>query len=87
MLIEKNNTGELKYYHDNFLPYGEAWNKAKSFSKGKSFKVWGIEDLNVQLSTSMEVPYSNVSGTALTPENARAFGHDLARAIQEYLKN
>ncbi len=86
-LIEKNITGELQYYHDNFLPYGEAWNKAKSFSKGRNFKNWGIEELGPPLSTSMEVPYANVSGTALTLENARAFGHDLAKAIQAYLRD
>ncbi len=86
MLIEKNNAGELKYSHDNFLFYGQAWNKAKSFSKGRSFKDWSTEELNIPLSTSMEVPYSQVSGTILTTGNARAFGHDVAKAIHDYLK-
>jgi hypothetical protein len=41
----------------------------------------------VLFSTGLEIPYANASGQAVTAETARAFGHDLARAMRKYLES
>ena len=40
----------------------------------------------MRLATSFEIPYANVKGQTVTADAARAFGADLARAIQTYLR-
>jgi hypothetical protein len=42
---------------------------------------------NVRIGTSVEIPYANVGDTTVTAENARSFGHDLARALTQYLQS
>ena len=36
--------------------------------------------------TSLEIPYANAAGKAVTAETARAFGRDLAHALRVYLE-
>ena len=39
------------------------------------------------MATTIEIPYANVGTTVVTADDARAFGHDLARALRGYLEN
>ena len=47
----------------------------------------GAADLpGVWIAATLEIPYANVRGRPVTPDSARAFGRDLARAVQAYLE-
>lgn len=75
----------LVYSTENDLPFGKGWNKPENYKAGKSFAAWAGELEGVRLATSIEIPYANASGAAVTPTTARAFGHNLAGAIRQYL--
>lgn len=85
-LLEKHSHSELKFEHANFLPFGEAWNKPENFDQGMSFTRWALSIDGIKLSTTLEFPYANVSGTHVSKENAWEFGKSIAFAIQEFLQ-
>ena len=85
-MIEKHNTGELKFRSQDFLPYNTAWNTGDNTSKGETFARWAGSIEPVRLATTVEFPYGNILGTPVTMDNAREFGRSLARAINEYLQ-
>ena len=82
-VLEATQRGPLGYRAVDNLPYGQAWNTQAG--PPSSFGRWAAEQPNVRVGTSIEIPYANVGGTTVTVENARAFGHDLARALAQYL--
>lgn len=84
-ILESNNTGELKYYSSNFMKFGDAWNKPSNTTNGQGNSKWGWTIPGIKLSTTIEFPYSYVSGIAVTKDNARIFGEAIALSIQEYL--
>jgi hypothetical protein len=83
--IERHAVGELRYRHEHFLAFGKAWNTSNNYSKGKSFAAWAQGVEGVQMAGTLEFPYANVLGTAVTKDNARVFGRAIAYAIQDYL--
>lgn len=85
-LLEALRTGPLPYRASDNLPFGQAWNTGRNYSGGKSFSRWAGEQPGVRLAASIEIPYANAGGQAVTPDAARAFGHDLAKAIRRYLE-
>ncbi len=85
-LLEAARTGPLPYKASNNLPFGKAWNTGKNFDAGKSFSRWAGELPGIRLAASFEIPYANAGGQSVTAESARAFGHDLAKAIRQYLE-
>ncbi len=86
-LLEKNSLGELKLYHKNFLPYGKDWNTGNVFSEGTTFATWASALEGISLATTIEFPYSNVSGIFVTKDNSRIFGQAIAHSIQDYLES
>ena len=86
-LLEKNSKGEMKSYHTNFLPYGESWNTAKNVTEGSPFSSWGLTLEDISLSTTLEVPYADISGVPFSKDGARVFGKAVAYSIMEYLKS
>jgi predicted deacylase len=85
-LLEATRTGPLPYSAKNNLPYGQGWNTAKNYGGGKSFSRWAGEVPGLWAATSLEIPYANASGEVVTPDTARAFGRDLARALRRFLE-
>ncbi len=85
-LLEKNSSGEIKSYHKNFLPFGESWNTGANYSQGISFAKWagGIEEISI--STTIEYPYANISGTMVSKDNSRVFGETISFSIREYIE-
>jgi len=79
--------GPLPYRAEDNLPFGVAWNQGNNFEQGKSCSRWGSEQPSVRLATSFEVPYANARGAEVTPDSARAFGRDVARALCRYLRD
>ncbi len=78
-VLEAAQRGPLRYRASDNLPYGQAWNTLEG--PPRSFSRWAAAQPNVRMATTIEIPYANVGATTVTPENARAFGHDLARAL------
>ena len=86
-ILESVLQGQLPYLAKSSLPYGIAWNTAANYGQFKSSSRWAGEQSGVQMATTIEIPYANVGTTVVTADNARAFGHDLARALQRYFEN
>ena len=82
-VLEAVQRGPLRYRAADNLPYGQAWNTLEG--PPRSFGRWAAAQPNVRIGTSIEIPYANVGETTVTAENARSFGHDLARALARQL--
>ncbi|HOX58632.1 MAG TPA: M14 family zinc carboxypeptidase [Candidatus Paceibacterota bacterium] len=82
-VLQTVRRGPLRYRSSDNLPHGQAWNTLSG--PPRSFGQWAAAQPNVLIGTSIEIPYANVGKTTVTAENARAFGHDLARAMDQYL--
>ncbi len=86
-ILESSREGPLPYSADSSLPFGTGWNTASNYGRHKSSSGWAAEQAGVRLATTIEIPYANVGTAVVTTDNARAFGHDLARALRRYLEN
>lgn len=86
-ILEENQSSPLRFHKENNMPFGQGWNTGQNWTEGDNFSRWASGLDGIHLSTSIEIPYANASGTAVTPENARHFGHDCARAIRRYLES
>lgn len=82
-VLESVEKGPLPYRAENNLPFGEEWNTNEGPLKSNSR--WGGELPGVLLGTSLELPYARADGETVTPEKARAFGRDLAAALDRWL--
>ncbi len=85
-ILEDGSRGPLPYRAADNLPYGEGWNTAANFSQGRSFNSWACELPGILIAAAMEIPYADVHGQEVNAASARAFGHDLARAIRKWLE-
>gem|GEM_PF-546604 len=86
VILESIQTGPLPYKASDNLPFGKAWNTGSYFGKYKSFRLWAQELPGMKLPTTFEIPYANAHGKSITATSARAFGRDLALALQQYLQ-
>ena len=85
-ILEKVQTGKLRYNSADDMPFGKGWNQSSNYIGGISFGSWASRFFpQIRFVTSLEFPYAQVGEEPVTPETARAFGHDLARAIRLYL--
>ena len=79
-------TGALEYREADNMPFGQGWNTGNNYTQGRSFSGWASQDLpGIEVASTIEIPYANVRETTVTPDAARAFGRDVARALREYL--
>lgn len=85
-LLAQTQTGALIYRAEDNLPYGRAWNTADNTVQGTSFGRWAVELPDIWMATSMEIPYATIHEQPVTAGAVRAFGRDLARALQLYLE-
>jgi hypothetical protein len=85
-ILQASIRGPLPYDPANNLPFGTAWNTGTSSGGRVSFGRWAATIPGIRLASTIEIPYANASGQAVSAETARAFGHDLARAIYTYLQ-
>ena len=83
-ILEEVQTGPIRYRAEHNLPHGKAWNTLTG--PPKSCSRWMAELPGIRIGTSIEIPYANANGEAVTPETARALGRDLARALRRYLE-
>ena len=85
-MLESVCTGPLPYAVTNDLPFGTAWNTGGNYNQGRGFTRWISTLPRLALTTSIEIPYANASGSEVNAASARAFGCDLARALVQFLE-
>jgi len=84
-ILQASIRGPLPYDPAHNMPFGTAWNTAANSGGRTSSSRWAATIPGIELAASIEIPYANAGGQAVTAETARAFGHDIARAIYGYL--
>jgi hypothetical protein len=84
-ILESVQTGPLTYKAKNNLPYGKSWNTDASFTKGQTCGGWARTLPGIHFAGTIEIPYANADGQAVTADGARALGRDLARAARRTL--
>jgi hypothetical protein len=86
-LLEGVRKGPLPYSRNNDLPFGEAWNKEAEppGTEPRMFTQWMGALPGVWFGVTLELPYANAQGAVVNAESARAFGRDLAAAMQLHL--
>lgn len=85
-ILESCWQGPLPYFRANNLPYGKSWNVSDGSGRLHATE-WAVGLPGMHFSSTMEIPYANVSGVAVTPENARLFGRDIVAALRRYLES
>lgn len=81
-LLQRVQRGSLAHDPKHDLPFGQEWNRTKEARIASRY--FGSEG-RARLALSIEIPYANAGGAAVTPESARELGADLAAAIREWL--
>ena len=76
----------MPYRAKDNLPFGQEWNTEANLGSGWPPIRWAVEVLKSPFTMCVEFPYANVSGVEVTPDRARAFGADLARALGRFLR-
>jgi len=86
-ILEAVQTGPLVYKAKDNLPFGKGWNTGGNYGSGVCCKNWAGQIDGVRLAATFEIPYANAGGGEVTTDSARAFGHDVARALREYIES
>lgn len=84
-ILESGCSGPLKFESKNNLPFGQDWNTAANYSKGKGIGAAAQDLPGVRLATTIEIPYAIAGGVTVTPDACRTLGHDISAAIRRYL--
>jgi Zinc carboxypeptidase len=70
------------------LPFGQSWNTLVGEGLGqRSCAQWIANLPHIHFGTTLEVPYANAGGAAVTPASARALGRALMTAMRDYLES
>ncbi len=84
-ILEKVHTGEAPYHEKSNLPFGQAWNTGEARAKGMNSTGWARSLPGIDIATTFEIPYTDISGVTVTKEHVREFGKSLVKALHEYL--
>lgn len=84
-ILESVHTMGLPYKASETLRYGQGWNTDKNYTAGMSFAHWAGMQPGVRFSSTIEIPYANVNGTAVSKPLARQLGADIASSIRVFL--
>ncbi len=85
--LEGVAAGPLPYRRANNLAFGEDWNTEADppGAEPSAFSDWMGALPGVWFGATLEIPYANAQGAEVNADTARAFGRDLAVAIQRHL--
>jgi hypothetical protein len=83
-VLEREGTSPLPYRAANNYPWGKGWNNAEMRT---SFRSWAEKQKGILIATTLEIPYANAEGEAVTIASAKAFGADLTHSLRSYLEN
>lgn len=81
-MLERVQTGPLRFRGKDNLPFGTAWNTSANFKQGRMCSFWARDTFpDAALVSSLEIPFADARGDEVNAASARAFGRDLARAL------
>jgi len=85
--LEALRKGPLPYRACKNLPFGQGWNTEADppGAEPRTFSGWMTAIPGARFGVTLEIPYANAQGVAVTTQTARAFGRDLAMAIGDQL--
>ena len=83
--LESGQTGPLRHDAKRNVPFGTSWNQGSGL-KSLTFAAWAGGLPEIQIATTIEIPYSQVGTTPQSAAAARRLGLDLAVAIKTYLE-
>jgi hypothetical protein len=88
-LLEESCEGDLKFIlkDSNEFTTWDGTVPPRDKPPSPSFATWARTLEGVHIGTVIEIPYANASGQEVNQDSARAFGHDIARALCRYLKH
>ena len=82
-LVEKTQTGPLHFCAANNIGHGVEWNVGNP----TTLHQWTDNHIkSSDFALTIETPYGLAGGQVVTPDGARGFGADLARAMGRYLR-
>lgn len=85
-ILEKVQTGGLRYRANDDLPFGTAWNKGVNFAQGWSSLMWMMHKVKgMTICRTLEIPFANANGAVVTPDGCRALGRDIAVAFRRLM--
>ena len=84
-ILESTRQGSLPFRASDNMPFGKGWNTSSNYTSGIPFSHWAGALPGIHFASTVEIPYANVSGRAVTAESARAFGADVAAALRVFL--
>ena len=84
-ILESCQVGPLQHDASRNVPFGSGWNQGNE-RKSLAFDSWASGLPNVQIVTTVEIPFAQVGPTPTSATAARALGRDLATAIRTYLE-
>jgi len=85
-LLEKLQSGGMRYRAGDDLPFGRDWNTGRNYHQGWSAVIWACNTVKgLKVARSLEVPFANANGAVVTPETCRELGGDLAKCLRAFL--
>ncbi len=86
-ILERVRCGPIPCAAADHLPFGTAWNTAANNDGRILHATWMLGQMNGGLATCLEIPYAHVKARAVSPDDGRMLGRDLAQAIRQYLQS
>ena len=80
---ERNPAQRTPHAASDNLPFGSGWNTYDG--PQVTCQRWAEQLPGAKLAATVEFPYANVREQTVSPQNARAFGRDLAAALRAWL--
>jgi hypothetical protein len=85
-LLEKLQSGSMRYRAADDLPFGKQWNKDVNYERGWSAVIWASHKVKgLKIARTLEVPFANANGAVVTPETCRELGRDTAKVFKAML--
>jgi hypothetical protein len=81
-LLEKHQSGSMKYEAKHDIPFGVGWNSAKNHAQGWPAVTWACKKVKgLKIVRTFEIPFANASGNVVTPDSCREFGGDIMNVV------
>jgi len=85
-VLERVQRGGLGFLASDHYSFGRGWNAAKNYTQGSTLTQWALRTWpDTPLVIAFEIPFANARYLTLYPPKFRAFGRDIAAALQEFL--
>ena len=86
-LLEKLQSGEMRYRACDDLPFGKEWNKGVNYEQGWASTIWACHRVEgLKIARSFEIPFANANGAVVEPKKCRGLGGDIASVFRAFLE-